>query len=63
MSQLLRVQCFNVSQDGFGAGEGQSLEQPFGHAEPADLFSWAGARPPPTTPAVPAGSTTTSPAT
>ena len=32
MSQLLRVQCFNVSRDGFGAGEGQSLEQPFGHA-------------------------------
>ena len=43
MSQLLRVQCFNVSQDGFGAGEGQSLEQPFGHANPADLFAWAGA--------------------
>ena len=43
MSQLLRVQCFNVSRDGFGAGEGQSLERPFGHADPADLFSWAGA--------------------
>jgi hypothetical protein len=43
MSQLLRVQCFGVSSDGFGAGEGQSLEQPFGHANPADLFAWAGA--------------------
>jgi dihydrofolate reductase len=32
-----------VSTDGFGAGEGQSLERPFGHAEPADLFAWAGA--------------------
>ena len=33
MSQLLRVQNFFVSMDGFGAGEGQSLEAPFGHAE------------------------------
>ena len=50
MSQLLRVQSFCVSTDGFGAGEGQSLEAPFGHAErrggrvaslPADLASWA----------------------
>ena len=30
MSQLLRVQCFNVSQDGFGAGVGQSLDHPSG---------------------------------
>ncbi|MBB2914158.1 dihydrofolate reductase [Streptosporangium becharense] len=43
MSQLLRVHCFNVSRDGFGAGEGQSLERPFGHAAPAPLWSWAGA--------------------
>ena len=43
MSQLLRVQNFCVSMDGFGAGEGQSLERPFGHANAADLFSWAGA--------------------
>ena len=47
MSQLLRVQNFCVSTDGFGAGEGQSLEAPFGHADrrgvslPADLASWA----------------------
>ena len=50
MSQLLRVQNFCVSMDGFGAGEGQSLEAPFGHADrrgggvarlPADLASWA----------------------
>ncbi|WP_030060755.1 dihydrofolate reductase family protein [Streptomyces novaecaesareae] len=43
MSQLVSVQCFNVSRDGFGAGEGQSLERPFGHADPSPLFSWAGA--------------------
>jgi dihydrofolate reductase len=43
MAQLLRVQNFCLSIDGFGAGEGQSLERPFGHAEPGDLFSWAGA--------------------
>ena len=43
MSQLLKVQCFNVSQDGFGAGVGQDLDHPFGHADTAALFSWAGA--------------------
>ena len=43
MSQLLRVQNFGVSSDGFGAGEGQSFERPFGHADPRELFSWAGA--------------------
>ncbi|MFE3072801.1 dihydrofolate reductase family protein [Streptomyces sp. NPDC059247] len=43
MAQLLRVQNFNVSSDGFGAGEGQSLERPFGHADPGAMFSWAGA--------------------
>jgi dihydrofolate reductase len=44
MSQLLRVQCFNVTRDGFGAGVGQSLERPFGQgANPEDLFGWAGA--------------------
>ncbi|MGW0484597.1 dihydrofolate reductase family protein [Nonomuraea sp. NPDC003214] len=43
MSQLLKVQCFNVSRDGFGAGEGQSLERPFGHADPGPMWSWAGA--------------------
>ena len=31
MSQV-RVHNFSVSLDGFGAGEGQSLEAPFGHA-------------------------------
>jgi dihydrofolate reductase len=43
MSPLVRVQNFGVSSDGFGAGEGQSLERPFGHADPAKLMSWAGA--------------------
>jgi dihydrofolate reductase len=43
MQQLLRVQNFGVSTDGYGAGEGQSLERPFGHAKPEEFFSWAGA--------------------
>lgn len=43
MNQLLRVQNFVVSSDGFGAGEGQSLERPFGHANPGELMAWAGA--------------------
>lgn len=43
VGQLLRVQNFNVSSDGYGAGEGQSLERPFGHAEPGEMFAWAGA--------------------
>ncbi len=37
----LRVQNFTVSSDGFGAGEGQSLERPFGHADPGVLMAWA----------------------
>ncbi len=41
MAQLLRVQNFAVSMDGFGAGEGQSLERPFGHVDPGDLLAWA----------------------
>ena len=43
MAQLLKVQNFAVSRDGFGAGEGQSLERPFGPADPSVLMSWAGA--------------------
>jgi dihydrofolate reductase len=38
MSQV-RVHNFSVSLDGFGAGEGQSLEAPFGHAE-GRLLEW-----------------------
>ncbi|MEU4268185.1 dihydrofolate reductase family protein [Streptomyces sp. NPDC026092] len=34
---------FCVSRDGYGAGENQSLERPFGHADPGTMFSWAGA--------------------
>lgn len=41
--QLLRVQNFMLSADGYGTGEGQSVERPFGHADPAVLASWAGA--------------------
>ncbi|WP_116200348.1 dihydrofolate reductase family protein [Amycolatopsis circi] len=40
---LVRVQCFNLSADGYGAGPDQTLEQPFGHPDPGPLFSWAGA--------------------
>ena len=41
MKQLLRLQNFFLSSDGFGAGEGQSLEQPFGHASPVEMGGWA----------------------
>ncbi len=50
MTQLLRVQNFMVSADGFGAGVDQSLDAPFGHAAPQggvapslpmDLAAWA----------------------
>jgi dihydrofolate reductase len=50
MAQLVRVQNFMLSSDGFAAGERQSLEAPFGRAAerggrvadlPADLASWA----------------------
>jgi hypothetical protein len=43
VNQLLRVQNFNISRDGFGAGEYQSIERPFSHADPGDMFAWAGA--------------------
>ncbi|RZQ60241.1 dihydrofolate reductase family protein [Amycolatopsis suaedae] len=43
MSQLLKVQNFTVSSDGFAAGENQTLERPFGHADPQEMFTWAGA--------------------
>ena len=43
MAQLVRVQNFSVSRDGFGAGENQSFERPFGHADPGDMFAWSGA--------------------
>jgi dihydrofolate reductase len=37
---LVRVHNFTVSLDGFGAGEGQTLETPFGHAG-SRLMEWA----------------------
>lgn len=40
MAQLLRVQNFGVSSDGYGSGEGQTLERPFGHANPQELLAW-----------------------
>ena len=36
---LVRVHNLAVSLDGFGTGEGQTLEQPFGHAE-GRLMDW-----------------------
>ena len=42
-TQLLRVQNLMCSADGYGTGEGQTFERPFGHADPAVLASWAGA--------------------
>jgi len=41
MEQLVRVMNFGVSADGYAAGEGQSLERPFGHADPMALLGWA----------------------
>jgi dihydrofolate reductase len=43
MTQLLRVQNFNISSDGIAAGEDQRLDQPFGFPNPQRLFGWAGA--------------------
>jgi dihydrofolate reductase len=43
MTQLVKVQNFVVSRDGFGAGEDQTLDRPFGHADPGTMFAWAGA--------------------
>jgi dihydrofolate reductase len=40
---MVRVQNFTVSSDGYGTGEGQTLERPCGHADPRTLMSWAGA--------------------
>jgi dihydrofolate reductase len=36
---LVRVHNFSVSLDGFGTGEGQSLDSPFGHAQ-GRLLEW-----------------------
>lgn len=41
MAQQVRVQNFTVSADGYGAGEGQSLERPFGSVDPGELMAWA----------------------
>ncbi|WP_010549903.1 dihydrofolate reductase family protein [Brachybacterium paraconglomeratum] len=40
MTQSVRVQNFGVSRDGIGAGEDQTLEQPFGHVDPMALLGW-----------------------
>ena len=43
MKQRVRVQNFTISADGYATGEGQSLEQPFGHADPTELMAWSAA--------------------
>jgi dihydrofolate reductase len=40
MTQMVRVHNLSVSSDGYAAGEGQSLERPFGHVDPRDLAAW-----------------------
>ncbi|MGA9276388.1 dihydrofolate reductase family protein [Ilumatobacter sp.] len=40
MAQRIRVQNFTVSQDGYATGEDQTLERPFGHADPGELMAW-----------------------
>ena len=41
MSQRVRVHLFSVSRDGYGSGEGQSLDHPFGHIDPGVFHDWA----------------------
>jgi dihydrofolate reductase len=41
MTQRVRVQNFTITQDGYGSGEGQTLEQPFGNMNPMELMGWA----------------------
>ena len=41
---LVRVHNFGVSLDGFGTGEGQTLEEPFGHAGSRLLEQFLGTR-------------------
>jgi dihydrofolate reductase len=41
MVQQVRVPMIGVSSDGYAAGRDQSLEQPFGHADPRELMGWA----------------------
>ena len=43
VSNWIAKEDITVSADGFGAGEGQSLERPFGHANPGELAAPAGA--------------------
>src|SRR3954468_17206364 len=39
----VRAHAGGATWNGIGAGEDQSLERPFGHADPGFLFAWAGA--------------------
>ncbi len=41
MTQRVRVQNFGITRDGYGAGEGQTLERPFGSLDPMSLMGWA----------------------
>ncbi len=41
MTQRVRVQNFGITQDGYGTGEGQSLEHPFGDLDVMRMMGWA----------------------
>lgn len=41
MAQRVRVHNFTVTQDGYGSGEHQTLERPFGSIDPMQLMKWA----------------------
>ena len=43
MTQLGQGPQLHHVRDGYGAGEGRAWSAPFGHADPAAFFSWAGA--------------------
>lgn len=43
MGQMLRVQNFMLSRDGYGAGPNQCRDRPFGDADQPAMFAWAGA--------------------
>jgi dihydrofolate reductase len=40
MTQRVRVQSFGITRDGYGAGEGQTRETPFGSLDPIRLMAW-----------------------
>jgi len=41
MTQRVRIQNFTITQDGYGSGEEQTLERPFGNIDVMRLMGWA----------------------